>query len=207
MTGIGPFNITPASILSDVALVGGLLTTLTKTDVVQVLDQQSSAQVFSGARPLKAEVREFARTMEYPIENGATISDHIIFLPTEINLTCVIPSSQYSTAYVAIRNAWKSSTLLAVQTRTGTYRNMYIAEMPHDEDSELYSAITIVIKMKEAIRISAGAGANGTTQLANFSPADPRYSSNIQSGLIAAVNIAGSGLSYLHAATVFGIRI
>lgn len=201
-----PFNLTPASILSDVALVAGFLTTLTKTDVVQVIDQETLTQVFSGARPLKAEVKEHAKIMDYPVETGVTLSDHRISLPTEITLPCIVPSSEYSIAYVAIRNAWQSAKLLSVQTRTGTYKNMIIAELPHEEDPELYTAITIYIKMREVIMIAPSSTAPAGT-LSNFSPANPANSTNVNSGLISAVNIAGSGLSYLHAATVFGIRI
>jgi len=201
-----PFNLTPASIISDASLVAGLLTTLTKTDVVQVIDQQTLTQVFSGARPLKAEVKEYAKVMDYPVETGVTLSDHRISLPTEITLPCIIPSSQYSTAYVAIRNAWQSAKLLSVQTRTGTYKNMIIAELPHEEDAELYTAITIFIKMREVIMVAPSSTAPaGTTS--NFSPANPKNSTNVNSGLISAINLATSGLSYLHAATVFGIKV
>src|ERR1700744_6114605 len=108
-----PLNLTPASILSDASLVGGLLTTISKVDVVQVLNQQTNTQIFSGARPVKAEVRETARVMDYPVETGVILSDHRISMPTEIALTCIIPASQYSIAYVAIRNAWLAPTLLS----------------------------------------------------------------------------------------------
>lgn len=201
-----PFNLTPASILSDAALVGGLLTKLTKTDVVQVLNQQTLTQLFSGARPLEAEVKEYAKVMDYPVETGVILSDHRISLPTEITLPCIIPSSQYSIAYVAIRNAWQAATLLSVQTRTGTYKNMIIQELPHKEDPELFTAITIYIKFREVIMVAPSSTAP-TGTAANFSPANPKNSSNVSSGLISAVNLATSGLSYLHAATVFGIKI
>lgn len=196
-----PFNLTPASILSDVQLVGNLILGLSKTDVVQVLNQQTMIQVFSGARPVKAEVRETARVMEYPVETGVILSDHRISNPTEIILTCIITSAQYSIAYPAIRNAWMNATLLSVQTRTGTYKNMIIAELPHDEDPEMFSAITITIKMREVIFSSPSSNAN------NFIPADPALQTTVNSGLLAATNLVGSGLGYLHAATVLGLRI
>lgn len=198
-----PFNVTPASVLSDASLVAGLLTTTNKVDVVQVLNQQTNTQMFQGARPIKAEVREYAKVMDYPVESGVTLSDHRISMPTEITLTCIIPSSQYTVAYVAIRNAWLAPTVLSVQTRTGTYKNMIIAELPHSEDAEMFSAITIDIKMREFITVSGA----GTTQQNNFSPANPANSTNVASGLQQGINLVSSGLSYLHAATVFGIKI
>ena len=84
-----PFNVTPASVLSDASLVAGLLTTTNKVDVVQVLNQQTNTQMFQGARPIKAEVREYAKVMDYPVESGVTLSDHRISMPTEIIFTCI----------------------------------------------------------------------------------------------------------------------
>lgn len=201
-----PFNITPASVLSDAAVIAGLLTTITKTDVVQVINQQTLVQMFSGARPLEAEVKEYAKVMDYPVETGVTLSDHRISLPTEIVLPCIIPATAYATAYVAIRNAWQAATLLSVQTRVGTYKNMIIYELPHKEDSELYTAITIYIKMREVIMIAPSTTAPAGT-VSNFAPASANNSTNVNSGLISAINLSTSGLSYLHAATVFGIKI
>lgn len=201
-----PFNLTAASILSDVQLIGNLLTTLSKVDVVQVLDQQTLTQVFSGARPVKAEVRETAQVMKYPVESGVTLSDHRISLPTEISLTCIIPSGQYTQAYPAIRNAWINATLLSVQTRVGTYKNMIIAELPHDEDPDIFSAVTITIKLQEVIMIAPSSTATAG-QLANFSPANPALQNTVNSGLIAATAVVGSALGYLHAATVVGLKV
>jgi hypothetical protein len=201
-----PLNLTPQGILSDVQLVAGLLTNVSKVDVVQVLNQQTAAQIFSGARPVKAEVRETARVMDYPVETGVTLSDHRISMPTEIILTCIIPAAQYSIAYPAIRNAWNAPTLLSVQTRTGTYRNMIIAELPHDEDTDLFNAVTITIKLREVIMIS-GISTAAYGPNTNFIPANPALQTTVQNGLLAATNLVGSGLSYLHSATVVGFHV
>jgi hypothetical protein len=201
-----PLNITPASILSNTGSVGSILSTLTKTDQVQVLDQQTLTQIFSGARPLQAEIKEYAKVMNYPVETGVTLSDHRISMPTEISLLCIIPSASYATDFIAIRNAWQAATLLSVQTRVGTYKNMIIEELPHKEDSELFTAITIYIKLREVIMIAPSSTAPAGT-VSNFSPANPKNSTNVQSGLISATNLTSSGLSYLHAGTVFGVGI
>ena len=200
------FNLTPASIISGIEQIGNLLQNVFNVDVVQVLEQDSMTQVFSGARPVKATVRETARVMDYPVETGATLSDHRISNPTEIELICIIPAAQYTTAYPAIRNAWLNATLLSVQTRLGTYKNMIVADLPHEEEPDMFNAVLQTIKLREVILIAPSSIApNGL--LANYSPLDQASNSiGIGSGIVSAATAASTALSYLHSATVFGIR-
>lgn len=199
-------NITPASVLSGVSSAGNLLIKSLNVDIIAVLDQESMTQIFRDARPVKATVRETARVMDYPIETGAILSDHRISNPTEIEMICLIPSKAYSSAYPVIRNAWVNATLLSVQTRLGTYRNMIISDLPHEEEPDIFNAVTISIKFREVI-YSAPSSIASPQPLANFAPANPAYESTVNSGLLSAVNASSSALSYLHAGTVWGIRI
>ena len=202
-----PFNITPASILSGATTIGNLLANNSNIDVVQVLDQTTMQQVFAGARPVKATVRETARVMDYPVETGVVLSDHRISNPTEIELVCIIQSSQYSSAYPAMRAAWQNATLLSVQTRLGTYKNMIIADLPHEEDAEMFSAVTQTIKLREVIYI-VPSSVGAPNLLSNYSPRNVAANSiTISSGILSATTAAGSALSYFHAATVFGIKL
>ena len=145
--------------------------------------------------------------MDYPVETGVTLSDHHIILPTEFEMDCIIPATQYSIAYPAIRNAWLNATLLSVQTRLGTYRNIIISDEPHTEDADMFSAVSITLKMREVIMFAPN-GVSPGALLANFQPANPaKNGSNISSGIVSATAAVGSALSYLHAASVVGIRI
>ncbi len=201
------FNITPEFLLSGANTVGNLLSQITNTDVVQVLNQTTMQQVFGGARPVKARVRESARVMDYPVETGVLLSDHRISNPTEIELTCIIPSGQYSIAYPTIRTAWQLGTLLSVQTRLGTYKNMIISDLPHEEEPDMFSAVTMDIKLREVI-YTVPSSIAGSGLLANYSPRNPAMNSiTVGSGILSSTAAAGSALSYLHAATVFGIKI
>lgn len=205
-------NITPASILSDISLAGNLLGSTSKIDTIAIFGQASSVgsdntlniqntQLFAAARPIKVEVRETARVMDYPVETGVMLSDHRISNPTEIVYTCILPQAAYASTYPAIRDAWTNATLLSVQTRTGVYANMIISDLPHEEDTDLFNAVTITIKLRQVIMI----GANSVPSY--FAPKNPTMQATISSGIIAASNIVGSGLSYFHAATVAGIRL
>lgn len=200
------FNITPAAVLSDAATVVSILQKTLNVDVVAVLNQETMLQVIHDARPVRAEVLETSTVMKYPVETGAIISDHRVSNPTEIKFVCVIPSTAYSSAYQELRNAWLNATLLSVQTRTGTYRNMIVANMPHEETPDMFNAITQFIHFEEVIFVAPASIATPNT-LANFSPANPANNSTVNSGLLAPITVAGSALSYLHAATVFGVPI
>ena len=199
-------NITPSAIITDALLGVDLLTQTTRVDVVKVLNQDTGLQVFAGARPMKAKVRETARVMRYPVETGASLSDHIVFNPTEIMMEMLIPSDEYTGAYVEIRQLWKSATALTVQTRTGIYKNMLIEEMPHEEDPDMFTAVPMLLRLSEAIQITINSS-NDPVQVENYSPANPDYSGTVQRGLLAAVTAATSALSYLRAANVFGAKL
>lgn len=119
------------------------------SDVVGVFTADF-VQVFERARPLKATIKEDAKVFEHPLETGATITDHRIILPIEIELSLMLQSKDYRNVYNIIKQLFLNATLLVVQTRTGVYENQLISSMPHEEDPELYDAITLALKLKQA---------------------------------------------------------
>lgn len=198
------FNITPAAVAQDIQTIAGFFSATKKVDVVQILDQTSGQQIFATARPLSAFIREVSKGLRYPIETGAVITDSIIIEPIEINMDMLIPQEGYATVYPQIRTGRINGTLYTVQTRTGTYKNMFIEEMPHEETSEMMSAIKIHIKFVEALLVAPST--NGATQIQNnYSPSTPQNSSTIAQGLLSGVNVGTSVLSWAHAATLVGL--
>ena len=143
-------------------------------DVVGVFDDQFN-QVFSNARPIKAMVNESAKAMEHPVETGVTITDHRIILPTEIELSVLVTNSasgqEYRSVYQQIKQLWLNATLLTVQTRTGSYPNMLITDIPHDETADMFDAIAIGIKLKEVLFVEAKFGTLPPTAVKNKSKA------------------------------------
>lgn len=117
-------------------------------DVVAVYTQDFN-QVFAQARPLKVVVKEEAKVMEHPVENGTIITDHRIILPVEIELSMLIRNADYPDVYQAIRQFYLNATLLVVQTKVGIYDNQMIASMPHEEDPEHFDTITLALKFKQ----------------------------------------------------------
>lgn len=194
-------NLTPSAAVSDISTVIGLFTSTKKVDVVQILSQQTMQQIFQSARPMKCTVKETAKVMSYPVETGSVLSDNRVSNPTEIEMDFFIPNTSYSTVYPQMRNAWMDATTLSIQTRTGTYKNMIIMDMPHDESPDVFSGIMMHIKFMEVITISA----NSANAISNFSPASPLATNTLQSGLLQGLAAVSSVGSYLQAGKSLGI--
>jgi hypothetical protein len=148
-------------------------------------------QMFADARPLKATVRETSKVMEHPVETGVMLADHHVINPVEIDIPLVVKSQFYAATYTQIRQAFVAATLLSVKTRVGTYPNMIIADMPHEEDADMYDAITIALHLKQVLYAVSGSTAPSQT----FQPLDPANSNTIASGLQSAATLGSQLLS------------
>jgi hypothetical protein len=147
-------------------------------------------QMFADARPLKATVRETSRVMEHPVETGVMLADHHVINPVEIDIPLVVKAPFYAATYTQIRQAFVAATLLSVKTRVGTYSNMIIADMPHEEDADMYDAITIGLHLRQVQYASPG---GSTAQ--SFQPLDPADSNTVASGLQSAASLGAQLLS------------
>ena len=119
---------------------------------------QDYQQLFKQARALKAVVKEQAKVMEHPVENGTIITDHRIILPVEIELTLILASSDYQNVYKNIRQYYFNGTLLVIQTRSDIYTNQLIASMPHEEDPTQYDVIPLILNLKQVQFVTAQFG-------------------------------------------------
>lgn len=112
-------------------------------------------QVFRSARPLKAQISEPSKLMEHPLETGAVVADHRIVLPTETVVSMILDADNYRQTYQRIRQAYQSGTQYTVQMRAGGYKNMVIADMPHEESTDVFDTIAITLKFREVQFVSA----------------------------------------------------
>lgn len=117
-------------------------------DVVGIFDSQFN-QLFTGARPMRAQVRPDTRLMDHPIEVGSLITDHRILLPIEIELSMILRREDYIDTYRAIRQYWENTTLLIIQTKAGVYRDQVICSIPHLEESELYDVLQLAFTTRQ----------------------------------------------------------
>ena len=156
----------------------------------------SIGQLFVNARPMKATIRETSKVMEHPVETGVVLSDHHIINPVEIDIPLIVNSTFYAATYSQIRQAFINATPLSVKTRVGVYSNMIIADMPHEEDAEMFDAITIGLHLKQVIYIVPGS--NSPTQ--NFQPLAPANSNTVASGLKSAASLGTQLVAGAHRA-------
>lgn len=155
--------------------MASILDTLIPTyafDSVGVFDQNFN-QVFPEARAIKAVVKEQARVMQHPLETGAVTTDHRVILPIEIELSMILTPDTYQDVYRAIKQFYLNATLLVVQTKSSTYNNMLISEMPHEEDPETYNILALALSLKEV--------QFATTTFA-YAPKDPLNSTTVNKG-------------------------
>lgn len=145
-------------------------------DAVAVFDEGFN-QVFENARPIKAKVYESAKVMEHPVETGVMVTDHRVINPVEIELSLILTALDYRSVYQQIKQIYRDATLLTVQTKTDSYLNMIISDMPHDEDPDLFDAIAIAVKLKEVLYVTAQFGTLPASRVAN-----PVNASTVQKG-------------------------
>lgn len=143
-------------------------------DVVGVYDS-SFNQLFEMARPSKANVNPQAKTADHPVESGSEISDNKVILPVEIELYVFV--TDYRNTYQKINAAFIGQDLLTVQTRTGTYENMTITGIPHEETPEMFNVVTMAISLKQITLIDATFQALPPAQVKK-----PRDSSTVDRG-------------------------
>jgi len=118
-------------------------------DVVAVLNS-SFEQVFEDARAIKATIMRASKAMEHPLETGATITDHRIVLPVNIELALILSSADYRAVYQQVRDLFIAGELLTVQTRVDSFSSMLIEKMPHDETPEMFDGVALALSLKEA---------------------------------------------------------
>jgi hypothetical protein len=123
-------------------------------DVVAIFNQNFQ-QLFATARPIKATVKEDSKLMEHPLETGATIIDHMIILPVEIELSLILKRGEYRDVYERIRQTFINREIVLVQTKTALYDNMIIQSLPHDEEPELFDTIAVALKLRHVQIVTA----------------------------------------------------
>ena len=118
------------------------------TDAIQIYGDDY-AQLITAARPIKVSVRPEATIPQHPLETGASVSDHIIYKPIEIELSLVLTGSQYADLYQTIYAMWKSGNTYTVQTHVATYSNMCIYKIAHEESAEMMGAVALSMSLTE----------------------------------------------------------
>ena len=83
-------------------------------DVVGIFDTKTFAQLFQQARTIKASVKETAKVMQHPVEDGSSITDHRIIEPIEIDMAIILNGVDYKSVYETIRQNFLISTIFII---------------------------------------------------------------------------------------------
>lgn len=142
-------------------------------DVTAVLNANFE-QVFEKARAVKATIMRASKAMEHPLETGATITDHRILLPVNIELSMLLTSEDYPVVYQQVRDLFVKGELLTVQTRVDSFPSMLIEKMPHDETPEMLDGVALALSLKEAIFVQP--------QFSTIKVAKPKNSATVKQG-------------------------
>lgn len=178
-----------------VNLARTLLTPSKAVDVVAITGA-GFAPMFSAARPLAASVYEYADVMEHPLETGSLIADHIVFKPVEIELPLLcVGEAAYRSTYAAIRTTYSAGTLLTIRTRTGSYPNMVITDLPHDETPSEFNAISIRLRLREARFVTPKQGL-ASDQVKNPAQASTQNRGTQQTSTASASTTGRAGAAY-----------
>lgn len=135
-------------------------------DVVGVFDNDTFDQLFTTARPMKANINRVAKVMEHPIETGSIVQDFMIILPVEIELSLVLTGDEYEATYQTIKNYWLTGTQVSIQTKADVFPNMLIQAMPHEESADMFDVIPLALKLRQVQQVLVQYQALTATQVA-----------------------------------------
>ena len=180
------------------ALLDALIPGFT-ADVVAVLDGITGQPLFTDARPMKATIAESAKLMTHPLESGANIVDHRIILPVALSVSFIIRPNNYRETYQAIRQAFRDTIRLSVQTKTDTYRNLYLQGIPHEEDPGFFDTITIVLEFIEALIATVQ-----IQELPGTAVANQQDTSTVDRGEVTGTDEPSSSIAFESLSSLFG---
>lgn len=118
--------------------------TTAAVDVVGIFDSEFR-QIAPEGRPLKAFITAPSKVMEHPLEDGASVADHRVFLPVEIELVILVPVEEYT----KIQALYRQSETVTVRTNAGTYDDMTLEVLPHDETIDAFGQIAASLRFRE----------------------------------------------------------
>lgn len=141
-------------------------------DSTQRGSQQELRQVFKNARPVSIETRSNIQYMVHPTETGSNLTDHRIILPREVSLKLILSNGEFHNTYQEIHKLATDSTLLTIQTKSDTFRNMAIDRLPSIETADAIDTVSIELKLREIQFEITSSGVLNNANVANPKDSD-----------------------------------
>lgn len=110
--------------------------------VTAILDSGGN-QIFETVGILGVSAASSKVYAQHTLENGATITDHVIDMPDRVSLRCLLNPDDYVEVYRRIKKAFNQNASFIIQTKVETYTNLYIESLPHEEDRKTTVALSL----------------------------------------------------------------
>ena len=146
--------------------------------ITGIFDEDGN-QLFVNTGTMKISISPVAQLMDHPLESGSTISDHIVFLPTEAQLTIIVDAPNYQDTYQQINDIYRAAKILTIQAKAARYESFVINGIPHEETPGNYDTLNMVISLRE---VDIPRVQFGTIPLTVDNVAEPRNSSTVDAG-------------------------
>lgn len=116
------------------------------------------------------------RLMSHPIEDGSSIVDFSIMLPMLVEVEMMVRGDDYKNTFQLIWTAFLKRDRITIVADSGTYPNMVISAVPHDQSADNVGVIPLTLKLTEVIT------AKTTFQSAPVKPRSAKNSNTVKRG-------------------------
>lgn len=123
-----------------------------KTDVknIAVYKQEDNTEVFINCKYIDGSADDDLKFMEHPLENGATIVDHVIDDPKTVH-TKLIVADDDDDSLNEILELYKNRTPLIVKIKNELFKNVCISAKPVKAEVQYYDKSIYELTYKEVI--------------------------------------------------------
>lgn len=121
----------------------------TMTELYGIYDDEYNL-VFPDAVITTASITEEADLMTHPLEDGASIVDHRVIKPVQIQISMTLNPDTYQDTYKLVKQAFMGNDVFTINTKAGIYNNMALAGIPHEESPAQFDTIVLALKFIEA---------------------------------------------------------
>lgn len=101
-----------------------------------------------------AEAADDAQTMDHPLENGALVTDHIVFNPNKVTLRCWMPNTPFlfDRALREIQNLYRQSREVTIKIRSDVFEPMIMIGKPVKVGADNLDHVVYELSFKQILK-------------------------------------------------------
>lgn len=146
--------------------------------MIILLDNETFEPVLTWIDIMNLSVQESKLVTSFAVEDGTTRSDHAVDEQTVVTLVGTYFGPDSPNIYGELRSLYDNHTLLTVQTRNTSYRDMILSEIPREEPAEIADGTVISLVLKAWKDVKAREGTFTVTEVAV-----PQQSDTVKGGV------------------------